>query len=224
MSPLKVGYARVSTDEQDLTAQRDGLAAFGVDPKRIYVDHGLTGRNADREGLRQALAACRDGDTFVVTKLDRLARSVRDAHQIADDLAAREVKLSIAGSVYDPTDPMGKLLFNVLAMVAEFEADLIRARTREGMKVAKAKGRLRGKSPKLTPRQEAHLVQLHAANEHTVGELAELFSVGPLHGLPRPSARRARARERLAVGASWTLERGGESSGSTSRTRCPSRA
>lgn len=153
MSPLKVGYARVSTDEQDLTAQRNGLAAFGVDPKRIYVDHGLTGRNTDREGLRQALAACRDGDTFVVTKLDRLARSVRGAHQIADDLAAREVKLSIAGSVYDPTDPMGKLLFNVLAMVAEFEADLIRARTREGMKVAKAKGRLRGKSPKLTPRQ-----------------------------------------------------------------------
>ena len=100
------------------------------------------------------------------------------AHQIADDLATREVKLSIAGSVYDPTDPMGKLLFNVLAMVAEFEADLIRARTREGMKVAKAKGRLRGKSPKLTPRQEAHLVQLHAADEHTVGELAELFSVG----------------------------------------------
>ena len=174
MSPLKVGYARVSTDEQDLTAQREGLVAFGVDPKRIYVDHGLTVRNADREGLRQALAACRDGDTFVVTKLDRPARSVRDAHQIADDLAAREVKLSIAGSVYDPTDPMGKLLFNVLAMVAEFEADLIRARTREGMKVVKAKGRLRGKSPKLTARQEAHLVQLHAADEHTVGELAEV--------------------------------------------------
>ena len=78
--------------------------------------------------------------------------------------------------MYDPTDPMGKLLFNVPAMVAEFEADLIRARTREGMRVAK--GRLRGKSPKLTPRQEAHLVQLHAADEHTVGELAELLSVG----------------------------------------------
>ena len=178
MSALKVGYARVSTDEQDLTAQRDGLSALGVEPKRIYVDHGLTGRSTDRGGLRQALAACRSGDTFVVTKLDRLARSVRDAHEIADDLAAREVKLSIAGSVYDPTDPMGKLLFNVLAMVAEFEADLIRARTREGMKVAKAKGRLRGKSPKLTARQEAHLVKLHAADEHTVAELAELFSVG----------------------------------------------
>lgn len=178
MSPLKVGYARVSTDEQELTAQRDGLASLGVEPERVYVDHGLTGRNADRDGLRQALAACRSGDTLVVTKLDRLARSVRDAHQIADALAVREVKLSIAGSVYDPTDPMGKLLFNVLAMVAEFEADLIRARTREGMKVAKSKGRLRGKPPKLNSRQESHLVQLHAAGEHTMGELAELFGVG----------------------------------------------
>ena len=79
--------------------------------------------------------------------------------------------------MHDPTDPMGKLLFNVLAMVAEFEGDLIRARTREGMKVAKAKGRLRGKQPKLSPRQEAHLVQLHEAGEHTMSELAELFSV-----------------------------------------------
>lgn len=224
MSPLKVGYARVSTDEQDLTAQRNGLAAFGVDPKRIYVDHGLTGRNADREGLRQALAACRDGDTFVVTKLDRLARSVRGAHQIADDLAAREVKLSIAGSVYDPTDPMGKLLFNVLAMVAEFEADLIRARTREGMKVAKATGRLRGKSPKLTPPARSSPPPATCCRRAHRGRAGWTVQRGPLHGLPRPSARRARARERLAVGASWTLERGGESPGSTSRTRCPSRA
>ncbi|WP_284764368.1 recombinase family protein [Arthrobacter sp. efr-133-R2A-63] len=178
MSELLVGYARVSTDEQDLTAQRDALLALGIESKRIYVDHGLTGRDRNRPGLREALAACRAGDTFVVTKLDRLARSVRDAHQIADDLAGREVKLSIGGSVHDPADPMGKLLFNVLAMVAEFEGDLIRARTREGMKVAKAKGRLRGKQPKLSPRQEAHLVKLHAAGEHTMYELAELFSVG----------------------------------------------
>ncbi|HAP89038.1 MAG TPA: DNA invertase, partial [Arthrobacter bacterium] len=78
----------------------------------------VTGRDRNRPGLREALAACRAGDTFVVTKLDRLARSVRDAHQIADDLAGREVKLSIGGSVHDPADPMGKLLFNVLAMVA----------------------------------------------------------------------------------------------------------
>ncbi|MGB0092858.1 MAG: recombinase family protein [Solirubrobacteraceae bacterium] len=72
---------------------------------------------------------------------------------MADELTARQVKLSLGGSVHDPTDPVGRLLFNVLAMIAEFEADLIRMRTREGMKVARAKGRLRGKQPKLSPRQ-----------------------------------------------------------------------
>ena len=79
MSALPVGYARCSTDAQDLTAQRDGLATMGVAPDRIYVDHGLTGTNRERPGLREALAACRSGDTLVVTKLDRLARSLPDA-------------------------------------------------------------------------------------------------------------------------------------------------
>jgi len=113
----------------------------------------------------------------VVTKLDRLARSVPDARAIADELTAREVKLNIGGSVHDPTDPIGKLLFTALSMVAEFEADLGRLRTREGMAIAKAKGRLRGKKPKLSPSQEAHLVELHRAGRHTTTELAELFTV-----------------------------------------------
>ncbi|MGH9022008.1 MAG: recombinase family protein [Acidimicrobiia bacterium] len=177
MTGLKIGYARVSTDEQDLTAQRDALAGLGVETDRVYVDHGLTGTNRDRPGLRQALAACRAGDTLVVTKLDRLARSLPDARAIADELTARAVKLNLGGSVHDPTDPIGRLLFNMLAMVAEFEADLARMRTREGMKVAKAKGRLRGKQPKLSPKQEAHLVALHQAGQHTISELEELFSV-----------------------------------------------
>jgi len=172
-----IGYARVSTDGQDLTAQRDALAELGVDPGRVYVDHGLTGTNRDRPGLRQALAACRTGDTLVVTKLDRLARSLPDARAIADELTAGQVKLNLGGSVHDPTDPVGRLLFNVLAMVAEFEADLARTRTREGMKVARAKGRLRGKQPKLSARQEAHLVSLYRGGEHTVGELEDLFSI-----------------------------------------------
>ncbi|MGH3534622.1 MAG: recombinase family protein [Pseudonocardiaceae bacterium] len=128
-------------------------------------------------GLREALAACRTGDTLVVSKLDRLARSVPDARAIADELTAGGIKLNIGGSVHDPTDPIGRLLFNALAMIAEFEADLVRMRTREGMKVAKAKGRLRGKQPKLSPRQEAHLVALHDAGQHTISELEELFSV-----------------------------------------------
>ncbi len=177
MAPLLIGYARVSTDDQDLTAQREALAALGVSAERTYVDHGLTGTSCERPGLREALAACRAGDTLVVTKLDRLARSLPDAREILEDLTTREVKLSLGGSLHDPTDPVGRLLFNVLAMVAEFEADLIRLRTCEGMKVAKAKGRLRGKQPKLNPRQEAHLVALHWAGEHSTAELGDLFGV-----------------------------------------------
>src|SRR5215208_5388657 len=178
MAALLIGYARCSTDQQDLTAQHDGLTALGVSPARIYVDHGLTGTTRDRPGLRQALAACRAGDTLVVTKLDRLARSLPDARAIADELTTRQISLSLGGSVYDPTDAVGRLLFNVLAMVAEFESDLIRLRTREGMKVAKAKGRLRGKPPKLKPNQAKHLLELHDSGNYTQGELAELFGVG----------------------------------------------
>jgi DNA invertase Pin-like site-specific DNA recombinase len=177
MAAMLIGYARCSTDNQDLTVQRDGLAALGVTGNRIYIDHGLTGRNRDRPGLREALAACRAGDTLVVTKLDRLARSLPDARDIVEELTAAEVKLNIGGSLHDPTDPVGRLLFNVLGMIAEFESDLIRMRTREGMKVAKAKGRLRGKQPKLKLAQEAHLVELWRAGKHTSAELAELFGV-----------------------------------------------
>src|SRR5215217_4800421 len=172
MNELLVGYARESTEQQDLIAQRNGLHALGVGDDRIYVDHGLTGTNRDRPGLRLALAACRAGDTLVVTKLDRLARSLLDARDILDELTKRNVKLSLGGSIHDPTDPVGRLLFNVLAM------DLIRMRTREGMKIAKANGRLRGKQPKLKPNQAKHLLELHDLGTYTQAELAELFGVG----------------------------------------------
>lgn len=178
MTALKIGYARVSTQGQDLTAQRNALAALGVAPERIYVDHGLTGTNRARPGLREALAACRSGDTLVVTKLDRLARSLPDARDIVEELTTRQVKLNLGGSVHDPEDPVGRLLFNVLAMVAEFESDLIRMRTREGLAVARAAGKLRGRKPKLTPRQEAHLVGLYRAGDKNPAELAELFNIG----------------------------------------------
>lgn len=190
MSALLVGYARCSTDTQDLTAQRDGLAALRVTAERVYVDHGLTGTNRDRPGRREALAACRAGDTVVVTKLDRLARSLPDARAIADELTARSVRLSLGGSVYYPTDAVGRLPFNVLAMVAEFEADLIGLRTRGGMKVAKAKGHLRGKQPKLSLRQEGPLVSLIQSGDYSATEVAELF------GVARSTVYRAIERER----------------------------
>jgi DNA invertase Pin-like site-specific DNA recombinase len=100
-----VGYASCSTGAPDLTAQRAALTALGVKPNRIYVDHGPTGSNRARPGLREALAACRSGDSLVVMKLDRLVRSVTDARNILEELTGAGVKLNIGGSLYDPTEP-----------------------------------------------------------------------------------------------------------------------
>jgi DNA invertase Pin-like site-specific DNA recombinase len=168
MNALLIGYARVSTYEQDLTAQRVALERLGVLPINNHPDHGLAGTNRSRPGLREALASCRDGDTLVIAKLHRLARSLRDAKDIVDELTAKNVKLNIGGSVHDPNDPVGRLLFNVLAMVAEFESDLIRTQTRKGMQIAKAKGHLRGRRPKLSAAQQRHLLEVHQAGTHSL--------------------------------------------------------
>ena len=177
MTATLIGYARCSTDRQDLAAQRQALLELGVAEDRIYTDHGLTGTTRARPGLDQALAAVREGDTLVVPKLDRLARSVPDARAIADRLRERDVKLALGRALYDPGDPMGKLFFNILATFAEFEADLIRMRTREGMAIARARGKLRGKQPKLSDRQQRELCRMHATGEYSISDLAELFSV-----------------------------------------------
>jgi DNA invertase Pin-like site-specific DNA recombinase len=174
---IMIGYARCSTDKQDLAAQKTALDKLGVAPERIYTDHGMTGTNRARPGLDQALAAVRSGDTLVVPKLDRLARSVPDARAIADALISRGVKLALGASVYDPADPMGKMFFNILATFAEFEVDLIRMRTREGMALARAKGKLRGKQPKLSGKQHTELQRMHKTGDYSISDLAEVFSV-----------------------------------------------
>jgi DNA invertase Pin-like site-specific DNA recombinase len=102
---------------------------------------------------------------------------VPDARAIGDDLAARGIKLSIGGQVYDPADPMGKMFFNILATFAEFEVDLLRMRTRESMAVARAKGKLRGKQPKLSARQQRELARMAGTGEYTIADLAEVFTV-----------------------------------------------
>ena len=177
MTGTLIGYARCSIDKQDLTAQRNALEALGVKPDRIYLDHGLTGTNRERPGLEKAIAAVRSGDTLVVPKLDRLARSVPDARAIGDELAAQGVVLSLGGQIHDPNDPIGKMFFNILATFAEFEVDLLRMRTREGMAVARAKGRLKGRQPKLSTKQQAELRRMHDAGDHSITDLAEVFSI-----------------------------------------------
>ena len=142
-----------------------------------------------RPGLDQALAALREGDTLVVPKLDRLARSVPDARAIADDLAARGIRLQLGAAVHDPTDPMGRLFFNILATFAEFEADLIRMRTREGMAVARAKGRLRGKKPKLSDRQHKELRRMYDTGDYSISDLGAVF------GVSRPTVYRTLQRQ-----------------------------
>ena len=96
---------------------------------------------------------------------------------IAEQLEKKGVKLALGASVNHPTDPMGKMFFNILATFAEFEADLIRMRTREGMAIARAKGKLRGKQPKLSEKQQKELSRMHASGEYSISDLAELFSV-----------------------------------------------
>lgn len=194
--PLLIGYARCSTEHQDLEAQREQLVQLGVSEDRIYSDHGVSGTTADRPGLQRALAACRAGDTLVVTKLDRLARSVRDAQALLEDLTARGVAVSIGGTVHNPDDPLSKFLVNALAMVAEFERDLLSQRTREGLAVAKRKGKLRGKRPKLSERQEKAMLELYSHGEHTIAEICEMYQI------TRSTYQRAkvRAAKRAAVG------------------------
>lgn len=192
MTEIRIGYARCSTDKQDLTAQQEVLVGLGVSLDRIYIDKGLTGSNRQRPGLDQALAAVRCGDTLVVPKLDRLARSVPDAREIADALVSRGVKLALGASIYDPADPIGKMFFNVLATFAEFEGDLIRLRTREGMAIARAKGKLRGKQPKLSDKQQKELGRMYETGNYSISDLAELFSVS------RPTIYRMLSRCKIA--------------------------
>lgn len=150
---------------------------LGVVEDRTYTDHGLTGTNRARPGLDQALAAVREGDTLVVPKLDRLAQSVPDAHAIADQLEKKGVKLTLGASAYDPSDPMGTMFFNILTTFVEFESDLIRMRTREGMAIARAKGKLRGKQPKLSEKQQKELGSMHGTGDYLISDLAEVFAV-----------------------------------------------
>lgn len=173
----KIGYARVSTDEQDLEAQREQLARLGVEPEHLYFDEGLSGKSRQRPGLEGALKALRPQDVFVVTKLDRLGRSARDLGDIAQKLQSRGITLSLGGKPYDPTDPMDKLFFGMLGLFAEFERDLISARTKEALAVPERRAKMTGRQPKLSAAQKRQVVRLHVEGEHSSAEIGAMFGV-----------------------------------------------
>ncbi|MEO3795981.1 recombinase family protein [Nonomuraea sp. B10E15] len=179
MNGTRVGYARCSTDEQDVVIQTEQLLTLGVPEDRIYIDRGFSGTTRrNRAGLDQALAAVWNGSVFTVTKFDRFARNMAEANEILTDLSGRGVLFGLGGSVYDWTDPFGRLFLQTLAMVAEFEANLGHMRTREGMALAKKNGKLKGKQPKLPEPARRSIRRRYAEGEVSLADLATEYSVG----------------------------------------------
>ena len=150
----KVGYARVSTRDQHPEAQRERLIAAGCDPELIFTDHGVSGTRASRPGWDECLAKLRRGDTLVCVKLDRIGRSVTNLIEVIRDLDERGVDLVCLDQPIDTTSAMGKMLFKILAVFAEFEHDLIVERTRDGLAASPARGRNGGRRHRLTPEQQ----------------------------------------------------------------------
>ena len=153
---MKIGYARVSTDEQHLDLQIDALRAAGCD--LIFTDESCSGADVDRKGLNQALAKIGQGDVLVVWKLDRLARSLSYLILMIDQLLLSDAEFCSLQDGIDTTSPSGKLIFHILGALAEFELELIRERTHAGMNAAKRRGAVFGRPGKLNDRQigEAH--------------------------------------------------------------------
>jgi len=192
---VKVGYARVSTAAQDAETQRDFLIAAGVDEDRIYSDVGFTGKNAQREGLRQALAAVRDGDTLVVPKMDRLARNVEDTLQIVRELTERGVIFQMGHTVYDPHDPWSKLFLTFLAAIAEAEGGWISLRTQEGMARPSVRKKLKGRQPAIPPATDAAIAKALDSGEQTAADIALVFRISR-SGVYRAAERHRRRQER----------------------------
>ncbi|MCO1345944.1 recombinase family protein (plasmid) [Burkholderia multivorans] len=170
-----VGYARVSTAEQDATLQRDALQAAGA--VKVFEDVA-SGAKADRPGLDAALAYLREGDILAVWKLDRLGRSLPHLVQTVAELAARGVGFRSLTENIDTTTPNGRLVFHLFAALADFERDLIRERTRAGLAVAKARGRNGGRRPVVTADKLARARELIDAKGLTVREAAARVKVG----------------------------------------------
>jgi len=160
----KIGYARVSSTGQSLDVQIDKLTAYGCvgDDNEIFQEK-RSGTTDKRAELQACLKHLRKGDTLVITKLDRLARSTLHLTQIADDLDKREIQLVVLDQSIDTSTPTGRLLFNMLASIAEFETAIRKERQTDGIAKAQDKGVKFGAKPKLSPAEIAELKQKREA-------------------------------------------------------------
>ena len=171
------GYARVSTDGQSVAAQVAELTDAGA--VKVFRETA-SGAKTDRRELARAIKALEGGDTLLVTRLDRLARSTRDLLNTLAQITEREAGFkSLADAWADTTTAHGRLMLTVLGGLAEFERELIRARTGEGRERAKARGQHMGRPPKLTPHQRAEAVRRRDKGEELLAEIGRSYNVSP---------------------------------------------
>lgn len=169
-----IGYARVSTDDQNLDAQTDALTAAGAE--RIFAEK-ISGTKRQRPELGALLDQLRPGDVVVVAKYDRLARSLRDLLDLVEAIKDRGAGFRSLAEDIDTTTPAGELIFHVFASIAHFERRRIAERTREGLQAAKARGRAGGRPPALTAAQKAEVRRMRDDEQRAISEIAPLFKV-----------------------------------------------
>ena len=174
MPSYKIGYARVSTLQQDEALQRDALHAAGVD--RIFVDKA-SGKLESRPALDDLLEQARPGDTVVVWRLDRLGRSLRHLIETVGALEARGVAFVSLTEAIDTSTPGGRLIFHVFGALAEFERDLIRERTLAGLTAARARGRVGGRPTVWTPAKLSTARSMRASGDYDVSSIAKVLGV-----------------------------------------------
>lgn len=198
---MKIGYARVSTTDQNLELQLDALQGAGVASENVYTDRA-SGKSDSRPGLDGCLKALRKGDTLVVWKLDRLGRNLRHLINTVRELEERGVGFKVLtgqGANIDTGTPAGKLTFGIFAALAEFERSLISERTKAGLKSARARGRRGGAKPKLSPYA---LAGVNAKAEHAALVRDKNFSLAKAAeelGVHRSTLWRTRDRARQAA-------------------------
>ncbi len=171
---MKIGYARVSTDDQNLDLQKDALYRAGVE--KLYEDKA-SGRTINRPQLAECLRSLRAGDTLIVWRLDRLGRSIRDLIELINALKSQGVEFVSLTEQLDTTTPMGAFVFHITAALAELERNIIRERTMAGLAAARARGRKGGRPKKLDEKQWQAIKTLIDAKELTVKEIARQFGV-----------------------------------------------